>query len=179
MAGTARTAGLLHSVLSTLSSGQTPPVPLGIDPRQLAGRSAHDIADVIIEAVRPIDGTQDTETARAAIYEAQVDLLEQFPDADLTALDAQQIDLMVERYIAHDLCLHIDLDVGKSVMAHAIDAATAIHRLEEIKQFVIQTVAACFHRRRSTGTRLDQRAMTTLAQSILRDTLDIFEEYIE
>ena len=178
MAGTARTAGLLHSVLSALSSGQAPPVPLGIDPRNLAGRSAREVTDVITEAVRPTDGTQDTEAARAAMYEAQVDLLQQFPNADLAALTAEQIDLMVERYIAHDLCLRIDLDVGQSVMAHAPDAATAIRRLEEIKQYVVQTVAACFRQRRPASTRLDQRSVTSLAQSVLRDALDVFEEYI-
>ena len=177
MAGTARTAGFLHSVLSALSGGQAPPVPLGIDPRNLAGRSAREVTDVIIEAVRPTDGTQDTEAARAAMYEAQVDLFQHFPSADLAALTAEQIDLMVERYIAHDLCLRIDLDVGQSVMAHAPDAATAVRRLEEIKQYVVQTVAACFRQRRPASTRMDQRSVTSLAQSVLRDALDVFEEY--
>lgn len=178
MSGTARTAGLLHSVLSSLGSGQALPVSLGVDPRSLVGRPAREVGDVIIDGVRPTDGTQDTEAARSAMYEAQADLLQQFPQADLAALNAEQIDLVTERYVAHDLCFRIDLDVGKSIMVHAPDAATAMRRLEEVRQYVMQTVAACFRKQRSTLTWLNQRSVTVLAQSVLRAALDVFEEYI-
>ena len=56
---------------------------LGIpDANVSAGNSAQEVMDAVTEAVRPVDGTQDTESSRAAIQDALAETLTQFPDAD-------------------------------------------------------------------------------------------------
>lgn len=70
--GTAETAGSFgHAFYSTASGAADAPV----DAAALAGRSTEEIANAIIEAVRPIDGTQDAEAERAAMHDAMSELL--------------------------------------------------------------------------------------------------------
>jgi hypothetical protein len=178
MGGTARTAGALYDVLDALRAGQTPEIDLGVDPATLAGRPAREVMDIVVEAIRPIDGTQDAEASRQAISAATSDLLVEFPDADLAALDPSQIDLVIERYVGHDLCQRIELDVGGSIEAKASDATTAMRRLEEMKDYVIEKVRATFARRRAGGERLQRGRVASLVATILRKTHEILEEYL-
>jgi hypothetical protein len=178
MAGTSRTAGNLYDVLDALRTGNAPPVDLGVELAALAGRPAREIMDVIIEAIRPTDGSQDAEASRQAISSATSDLLTDFPDADLATLTSDQIDLLIEHYVGHDLCLRIELDVGGSIEGRAPDAATAVRRLEEMKDYVIEKVRATFASLRAVGTRFQRGRVATLVATILTTTLDIFEEYL-
>jgi len=77
---TAATAGALGGALAGVAAGQpaTPGSPL--DPALLAGRSVNEVMDAVVEAVRPVDGTQDAEAERAAIRDALSELLTRFPD---------------------------------------------------------------------------------------------------
>ena len=80
---TAATAGALGGALAGVASGQ-PAVPGSpLDPALLAGRAANEVMDAVVEAVRPVDGTQDAEAERAAIRDALSELLTRFPEADL------------------------------------------------------------------------------------------------
>ena len=77
--GTARTAGVLYDALSTAAAGQ-PFQPDGpLDPGRLEGHSAREIMDAVVEAVRPVDGTQDAEASRHAVNEALSDLFDRYP----------------------------------------------------------------------------------------------------
>ena len=86
MAGTASTAGALGNALSALAAGEPAEAGSPLDPALLSGRSVDDIMDAVVEAVRPVDGTQDAEASRAAIRDALAELLTRFPDADLLSL---------------------------------------------------------------------------------------------
>lgn len=178
MGGTVVTAGGLYRVLDALSSGTRPPVDLGVDATELRGRPANEVADRIANALRPSDGTQDTEAARDAISRAISDLVATEPDADLLALSPEQIGSVVEGYVAHDLCHRVELDVGKAVHDKAPDPATATRRLEQVKDYVRQEVARCFRARSDRGQRLSRQGAATLAASVLRDTFEVFESYL-
>jgi hypothetical protein len=178
MGGTARTAGGLYGVLDALSGGGTLPPDVALDPAALAGRSQGEIADAVTDALRPIDGTQDTDAARDAMSRAFSELLEAEPLADLTALTGDQIDRVVEAYIANDLSSRIDLDVGKAVVDKAPNAATGVARLEEMKAYVRQEVARCFRAHEAAGERLDRQNAAALSSAVLRDTFEIFESYL-
>jgi hypothetical protein len=177
MAATASTAGALYGLLDAFRSGQIPP-NVALDPATLAGQPARTILDAIADAIRPIDGTQDTEASRQAMDRALADLLGAFPTADLLALTVTEIDLMVELFVAHDLCLRIDLDVGRTIQARAPDPATAVRRLEDMKDYVVASVRAAFAARGNRRQRLDRTHASQLVAEVLRDTLSIFEEYI-
>jgi hypothetical protein len=178
MGGTARTAGGLYGVLDGLSSSTPLPPDVQLDPTMLAGRSQREIADAVTDALRPIDGTQDTDAARDAMSRAFSELLEAEPTADLAALTAEQIDRVVEAYLANDLANRIDLDVGAAVVNKAPSAAEGVARLEEMKAYVRQEVARCFRAREAAGERMDRQNAAALASEILRDTFEIFESYL-
>lgn len=178
MAGTARTAGGLYGVLDALRTGTGVPPEVPLSPTQLAGKTQTEIADLIADALRPVDGTQDSEAARDAISRAFSELLEQEPTADLAALTDAQLDQVVEGYIAHDLAHRVELDVGKAVLDKAPNYAAGVQRLEEMKAYIRQEVARCFRTRAQIGQTMTRPNAAALANDILRDTFEIFESYL-
>jgi hypothetical protein len=93
----------LHTALSSLAAGRPAAPGSPLDPALLAGRSVQEVMDAVVEAVRPIDGTQDAEATRAAIRDALSELLTRFPEADLLNLDPEQRSFAIERYSAIDV----------------------------------------------------------------------------
>jgi hypothetical protein len=178
MSGTANTAGGLYGVLDALSNETAIPTEVKLDPAALAGKSQTEVADIIADALRPIDGTQDSDAARDSIARALSEVLAADPNADLTNLDAVQIEQVVEAYLGHDLAHRIELDVGKAVLDKAASYSVGVDRLEEMKAYVRQAVAQAIRARRDIGQRLNQSNTTSLANEILRDTFEIFESYI-
>jgi hypothetical protein len=178
MAGTANTAGGLYGVLDALSSGSRVPSGIALDPAGLAGRTQTEIADLITDALRPTDGTQDTEAARDSVARALAELLEIEPAADLTNLSQPHIEFVVEAYIANDLSHRIELDVGKAVLDKAPSYAVGADRLEQMRAYVRQEVARAFRERTRIGEQLDRQTAAKLSSDILRDTFEVFESYL-
>lgn len=155
------------------------PVPQGValDPAQLAGKSQSEIADIIASALAPVDGTQDGEAARDSVSRSLSELLATDPAADLTKLNAAQIDGVVEGYIAHDLAHRIELDVGKAVLDKADSYSEGVERLQEMKSYVRQEVARAFRAQRAAQPMSRQNA-AVMSDAVLRGTFEIFESYI-
>lgn len=177
--GTAQTANALYSALSGGADNPyaTPGSPL--DPVLMEGRSADDIMNAVVEAIRPVDGTLDTEASRTAIKDALSDVLTRFPDADLRDLQEQHRELAIERYVAGDVFRRFDLDLGKTVRDKAPNASTGLSRLKEIREYIRETVAASFRKLRDSGQRLAAGRITQIVQSALRETFQVFEGYAE
>lgn len=179
MGGTAATAGALGGILAGLAAGQPAAPGSPLDPALLAGRSADEIMDAVVEAVRPVDGTQDAEAARAAIRDALSELLTRFPDADLLNLTPEQRELAIERFTAHDVFRRFDLDVGQTIREKAPSATTALSRLKQARDYVKETVAASFRRLREAGRVLTAGRISEVVRAALRETFDVFEGYAE
>lgn len=179
MGGTAATAGALGGALADLASGQpTAPGNL-LDATLLAGRSADEIMDAVVEAVRPVDGTQDAEASRAAIRDALSELLTRFPDADLLNLTPEQREFAIERFTAHDVFRRFDLDVGQTIREKAPSATTALSRLKQARDYVKETVAAAFRKLREAGRTLTVGQISQVVREALRETFEVFEGYVE
>lgn len=179
MAGTAKTA---QSLYTALGGGAASPyaTPGGaLDPALTAGLSANEVMDAVVEAVCPVDGTQDAEASRTSIKDALADVLNQYPDADLLNLEQAQRELAIERFIAADVFRRIDLDLGKSIREKAPNAATGLGRLKEVREYVREIVAASFRRLRDTGQRLVSGRVTEVAQRAMREAFQVFEGYAE
>lgn len=176
--GTATTGAALYGALSSLAGGQaaTPGSPL--DKGSLAGRSAREVMDAIIEAVRPADGTQDAEASRAAIKNALSEMLTSFPEADLLNLTQDQCDLAIERFVAIDVYKRTALDIGKTIQDKAPTATVAAARLKEVKEYIKQTVAAAFRKMRGLGQRLTSGRVNQVIRAALGETFRVFEEYL-
>lgn len=177
--GTAQTA---HALYSALSSGTNNPYTATgnpLDPVLMEGRSADEVMDAVVEAIRPVDGTQDTEASRTAIKNALSDVLERYPDADLCAMQEEHRNLAIERYVARDVFLRFDLDIGKTIIDKSPNAAEGMGRLKEIFEYIQEAVAASFRQLRNDGHRLASGLITQIVQNALRETFQVFEGYAE
>lgn len=176
--GTARTAGSLYGALSAVSTGQPAAPGSPLDPALLQGRSADDIMDAVVEAVRPVDGTQDAEASRHAINDALSDVLTRYPDADLLNLSEEQRLFAIERFIALDVFNRFDLDVGKHLRENAPGVAAELSRFREVKNYIRETVAAAFRKARAAAQTLDARRISGIVRAALQETFEVFEGYL-
>lgn len=176
---TASTAGALYGALSAVADGRPPAPGSPLDPALLAGRSAQEIMNAVVEAVRPVDGTQDAEVGRAAICNALSELLDRYPDADLLNLSDEQRNFAVERYVALDVFRRFDLDLGKTIQEKAPSAASALSRLKQVRDYVKETVSAAFRKLRDAGRAITSRSIGQMVRDALRETFEVFEGYAE
>lgn len=179
MGNTVRTAGTLFGALSSAAPGQAAAPGSPFDPALLTGRSADEVMDALVEAVRPSDGTQDAEAGRAAIRGALSELLERYPDTDLLDLSEEQRLFAIDRYVALDVYNRVVLDLGKTIQDKAPTASTALSRLKEIKDYVKQTVSARFRAIKISSAQLNANRISEMVQQALRDTFAVFEEYVQ
>lgn len=177
MGGTTRTAGVLYGTLSSVA-GQAEATHRSLSLILLAGRSADEIMDALVDAIRPIDGTQDSEAARSSIRDALSELLGRFPDADLLNLTEDQRLYVIEQYLALDVYRRFALDLSKTVQDKAPSAITALSRLKEVKDYIKQTVLAQFRKLGKVGEQLDARHISEIARQSLHNTFIVFEEYV-
>ena len=177
--GTAKTAGALHTALSSLAAGRPAAPGSPLDPALLEGRSVQQVMDAVVEAVRPIDGTQDAEASRAAVRDALSELLTRFPEADLLNLDAEQRSFAIERYSAIDVFRRFELDIGKTVVEKAPSATTALSRLKEVKEYIKEMVAASFRRLRDAGRAMTAGRVSQVVSDALHATFQVFEGYAQ
>ncbi len=177
--GTAATAGRLSAALANVASGQPAYAGSPLDPALLAGRSADEIMDAVVEAVRPIDGSQDAEAERESIRDAMSDLLGKFPDADLLSLDAEQRDFAIEAFAANDVVHRFELDLGKTLVEKATSAAAALACVKQARDYIKQAVAASFRALRATGRSLTSGNVARVVHDALKATFQVFEGYDE
>jgi hypothetical protein len=177
--GTANTANTLYSVLSGGEVSPSEALGSQFDPVFMTGRSADEIMDAVVEVVRPVDGTQDTEASRTSIKDALSEVLTKFPDVDLLNLEEQQREFVIEHYVAADVFRRFDLDLGKTIREKATSAATGLGRLKEVRDYIRETVAASFRKIRDTGQQMVAGRITQIVQSALTETFQVFEGYTE
>lgn len=177
MGGTAQTAQALYAALSGGSDTLLPSAGHILDPALLAGKSADDVMDALVEAVRPVDGTQDSEAGRASIKDALAEVLSRFLDADLLNMQQNQRELAIELFVANDVFRRINLDVGRSIREKAPNAAAGLGRLKEVRDYVRQTVSASFRKLKEKGQSLVSGRILQIAQSAIRETFQVFEGY--
>jgi hypothetical protein len=138
-----------------------------------------EVMDAVVEVVRPVDGTQDAEAARAAIRDALSDLLTRFPEADLRSLDVDQRNFAIERFAAIDVFHRFELDLGRVIVQKAPNAATALARLKQARDYVIQAVAASFRKLRDAGRTIGAGRIREIVRGALDDTFQVFAGYTE
>ena len=134
--------------------------------------------NAVVEAVRPVDGTQDAEADRNAIKDALSQLLDQFPDADMLELTDDQRSFVVERFVAVDIFNRLSLDVWKAIQDKAPSVAAAVSRLSAIKDYIRETVSSVFRRLRTRGETLTPRRVATIVRQTIQETLQVFEDFV-
>lgn len=177
LGSTASTASALGSALSQLSGNN--PVQDGspLDPTLLAGKSADAVMDAVVEAARPVDGTQDAEASRASIRDAMSDMLTEYPDADLFGLTDEQRETIIENYAANDVFRRFELDIGKTIRDKAPSVASGLSRLGQAREYIRQTVAAAFRNLRVSDRSFSTKSIGSVVRSAIREAFEVFEEY--
>lgn len=175
MSGTASTAGVMGGVLAALASN-TPQA--GVDRALLSTMDADQLLDAVVESVRAVDGTQDAEAERRCIRDALTETLEQYPDANLLELSAEQRAFAIEQFVAFDVSTRFELDVGKAIIDHAPTAAQGLARLKEARDFVRETVSAAFRTLARQGHTVSSNALASVVAAVLRETFSVFEGYL-
>lgn len=174
MGGSARTASVLHSALTALANGEPLPQELGIDPQALVGLSPSEFADALVDAIRPIDGTQDAEATRDSVARALSDMLDQ--NADITSLTPQQVDQVTASTLGYDVALRIELDVGKAIIAKAPTKGDGLERLQEMKDYVREIVAAEYAEERASVGTVGRAAIERISRNAIQQAFEVFEE---
>ncbi len=177
--GTAATAGALGGALASVAGGQAATHESPLNPALLSGRTVEEVMDAVVEAVRPVDGTQDAEAERASIRDALSELLTRFPDAELLNLDADQRDFVIERFTAIDVFRRFELDLGKTILEKAPSAIAALGRLKEVRDYIKQSVAASFRKLRDAGRTATSGRIGQMVRDALTETFEVFEAYAE
>lgn len=137
------------------------------------------MVDAVIEAVRPVDGTQDAEAERAAMRDSLSELLTKYPEADLLNLDSEQRAFVIEQFTALDVYRRFELDVGQTIIDKAPSAVAALSRLKEVREYIREVVAASFRKLRDTGRSLVAGRIGQVVRDALHATLIVFEGYAE
>ncbi len=174
--GTFNTAGLLFERLSEVADKTDSELETEFELHP--GMSSDEVVSWIIERVRPVDGSLDGEASCASIGKALSWLLEQDQDADLLELSEKQILLVVERFVAWDVFWRFELDVGKTIQIKAPSVVSGLDRLEEVRDFIMETVAAAFRKLSSTAAGLAVNKVFSIARTALNQAFHIFEEYL-
>lgn len=177
--GTAAVAAMLGGTLQSVAEGTSQTNANLIDPVLLKGRSASEVMDALVEAVRPVDGTQDAEAERASIRGSLSDVLVKYPNADLLNLAPEERAYAIERFTAMDVFHRYELDLGKTVQEKASSALVAVRRLKEIKEYIKECVSASFRSIEATGVRLTTGRISQVVTQALQETFEVFEGYIE
>ena len=134
--------------------------------------------DAIVEAVRPVDGTQDAEASRAAIRDALSELLARYENANLLQLTDEQREFAIERFTANDVVRRFELDTGQVIIEKAPTTTMGLTRLKEIRSYIKQTVSASFRALKQAGRQLSSGRVTQVVRDALRETFTVFEEYV-
>lgn len=174
MGGSAKAASALHTALTALANGEPLPQELGIDPQALAGLSPADFADALVDAIRPLDGTQDAEATRDSVARALSEMLDQ--NGDITSLTPQQVDQVTASTLGYDVALRIELDVGKAIIAKAPTKGEGLERLQEMKDYVREVVAAEYASERASVGTVGQAAVERISRNAIQQAFEVFEE---
>ena len=177
MAATAHTARALNAALFVLSSNQEISTKHPLHQATLRGQSAKNIISYIVEAIRPIDGTQDAEASRASVSQALSEVLNIFPEADLQKLSDEQCDFVIERYVIGDVFRRIELDMSASIRSKARYVSTVARRLEEMRDYVCSAVESAFEKVKSDNRDITRLEILEIVRKVLEETMRIFESY--
>ena len=167
---TTSVAGALYNVLSFES------IDSSIDVKTLEGKTADEISDAIIEAVRPIDGNLDSEASRDSMKNAFSEILEKDENIDFLNLSSEQKNFIIERFVAGDVYKRFELDLGKDIIKNAPSPSVALSRLKEVKDYIRETVSSSF-KKIITNNTPSIRSIVSVVKVALEDALHVFESY--
>jgi len=173
LGGSSMAAGRTYEVLSSLRNNTTDRSGLG--PKDLENCSVREAKDRIIEAIQPVDGSQDTESIRESLNQAIGDMLEIHEDASLDNLTEVQFDTLMSSFIAHEIYSHFMIEVGEALLAKG--GSEGMERANDVLDYVKAEVSRVYETFETRPT--SSREAAGISNSVLEKTFSIFEGYIQ
>ncbi len=173
LGGSSMAAGRTYEVLSSLRNNTTD--KSGLSPKDLRNCSVREAKDRIVEAIQPVDGSQDTESIRESLNQAMGDMLEIHEDASLDSLTEEQFDTLMSSFIAHEIYSHFMLEVGEALLAKG--GSEGVERANDALDYIKAEVGRVYGTFETRPTSPKEAA--GISNSVLEKTFSIFEEYIQ
>ncbi len=173
LGGSSMAAGRTYEVLSSLRSNTTD--KSGLSPKDLRNCSVREAKDRIIEAIQPVDGSQDTESVRESLNQAIGDMLEIHEDASLDSLNEEQFDTLISSFIAHEIYSHFMLEVGETLLAKG--GSEGVERANDVLDYIKAEVGRAYATFETRPTSSKEAA--GISNSVIAKTFSIFEGYIQ
>lgn len=173
LGGSSMAAGRAYEVVSSLRNNTID--KSGLSPKDLRNCSVREAKDRIIEAIQPVDGSQDTESIRESLNQAMGDMLEIHEDASLDSLTEEQFDTLMSSFIAHEIYSHFMLEVGETLLAKG--GSQGVERANDVLDYIkaeVGRVYATFETRPTSS-----KEAAGISNSVLEKTFSIFEGYIQ
>lgn len=173
LGGSSMAAGRTYEVFSSLRNNTAD--KSGLSPKDLRNCSVREAKDRIIEAIQPVDGSQDTESIRESLNQAMCDMLEIHESASLNSLTEEQFDSLMSSFIAHEIYSHFMLEVGEALLAKG--GSEGVERANDVLDYIkaeVDRVYATFETRPTSS-----KDAAGISNSVLEKTFSIFEGYIQ
>jgi len=152
------------------SSGQDPQLGGSIDLRVLRSHPPDVMIDILIQGVRPVDGTLDAEAERLALHRTLFGLLGHSHVAGLLDLSREHCLLAAETFLATSIFLRLELDIGKNIQNKARSYTDASNRFSRIEEYIKTAVSQSMIKHLKPGETLDQRKVSRIIDRTLHDT---------
>lgn len=166
-------AGRTYEVVSSLRDNTID--KSGLSPKDLRNCSVREAKDRIIEAIQPVDGSQDTESIRESLNQAMGDMLEIHEEASLDSLTEEQFDTLMSSFIAHEIYSHFMLEVGETLLAKG--GSEGVERANDVLDYIKAEVGRVYATFETSPTSSKEAA--GISNSVLEKTFSIFEGYIQ
>ncbi|MFY9328527.1 MAG: Qat anti-phage system associated protein QatB, partial [Georgfuchsia sp.] len=136
-----KAAAGLGSFLQAARERSDPTINLWIDVLRATNPSAQTVIDAVVTQILPEGGSVDEESAKDSMAQALSELIQLDPDADLLALQDAQIWTLMQLYLGHEACNRMYADIGQLFESARFDPATIVHRTNEMRSFLKNSVA--------------------------------------
>lgn len=140
----------------------------------LAGSSPADIFSALVEQFCPEGGSIDEGIARDAFMETVIDLADAGV-TDLANLSPEQMQTVLELYVAHTIEDRIFNDVGTKGVELPADASAAQAVQDQLHEFILGGVADAFSEAAIDFTAIDPTAIGQTIDRIYEAAFDILE----
>jgi hypothetical protein len=179
MGQAATSASRAFDVLTRLAEGTATPDRLGFDPRTLAGRSADDVVDALVDGICRGDTTLDDAAGRQAVSEALSEVIEADPNFDPLALPPEAIDEVYLRTVSYHVFSNLMLDIGTALQkAAAGDYALFNDRRVTIRDTIREIFRERLRAVRGAGQTVTTATSDAIARNAIQQVMDVFEGWL-
>lgn len=176
MRASTRSAAGLVGTLQAARDRVTPEISQWVTSLIAANSSAQDVINEIIEQVMTGGGSVDEDACKDSMAQSMAELLELNPDVDLLNMNNSDIWILVELFLGNEACSRMHIDIGQLFESATISPRDAVHRTNEMRDFLKAELAVQLQTIRSSHQDPNPTQLEKLMRNALRLTFSIYED---